>query len=110
MRPRAVARFVRISPDKVRVVLDTIRGRDLNEAVAMLENTRKSGAEVALKVVNSAAANAEFQNKSRNDLYIAECFCDGGPVLKRIMPRAKGRAARILKRTSHITVVLDAKK
>ncbi|MDR3216161.1 MAG: 50S ribosomal protein L22 [Clostridiaceae bacterium] len=110
-RPKAIARYIRISPDKVRIVLNIIRGRSLNDAVAVLENTPKAASEVLLKVVNSAAANAENNlNMSRNDLYVAECFADQGPILKRIMPRAKGRAYRINKRTSHITVILDAVK
>jgi large subunit ribosomal protein L22 len=110
-RPKAIARYIRISPDKVRIVLNIIRGRGLNEAVAILENTPKAASEILLKVVNSAAANAENNlNMSRNDLYVAECFADQGPILKRIMPRAKGRAYRINKRTSHITVILDAVK
>ncbi|MCQ2602603.1 MAG: 50S ribosomal protein L22, partial [Clostridia bacterium] len=104
MRPRATAKFVRISSFKVRVVLDIIKGKSVNEAIAILENTPKAASEILLKLVNSAAANAENnQNLSRNDLYIAECYANDGPTLKRIMARAQGRAFRILKRTSHIT-------
>lgn len=111
MRPRATAKFVRISSFKVRVVLDIIKGKSVNEAIAILENTPKAASEILLKLVNSAAANAENnQNLSRNDLYIAECFANDGPTLKRIMARAQGRAFRILKRTSHITVILDSKQ
>lgn len=107
-RPRAIAKFVRISPDKVRIVLDIIRGKSVNDAIAILENTPKAGSEVLLKVVKSATANAENNlNMSRNELIVAECFADQGPTLKRIQPRAKGRAYRINKRTSHITVILD---
>ena len=109
MRPRATAKFVRISPFKVRVVLDIIKGKPVNEALAILENTPKAASEVLLKLVNSAVANAENnQNLSRNDLVVTECYANEGPTLKRIMPRAQGRAFRINKRTSHITVVLDS--
>ena len=107
-RPRAVAKHVRISPYKVRIVLDIIRGKNYTEAAAILKNTNKSAAPVVLKVLDSAAANAEYKNISKSDLFVAEAFSDQGPTLKRIMPRAKGRAYRILKRTSHITVILDS--
>ena len=107
-RPRAVAKYVRISPDKVRIVLDVIRGKSYVEAIAILKNTRKAACEPLIKLVNSAAANAENKlNMNKNDLYIAECFANGGPILKRVQPRAQGRAFRINKRTSHITVILD---
>ena len=107
-RPKATAKYIRISPFKVRIVLDIIRGLSYTEAAAVLKNTNKSAAPVVLKVLNSAAANAEYKNISKSDLFVAEAFADQGPTLKRIMPRAKGRAYRILKRTSHITVVLDS--
>lgn len=107
-RPRAVAKYVRISPDKVRIVLDVIRGKSYVEAIAILKNTRKAACEPLIKLVNSAVANAENNlNMNKNDLYIAECFANGGPILKRVQPRAQGRAFRINKRTSHITVILD---
>lgn len=109
-RPRAIAKHIRISPFKVRIVLDLIRGKDVNEAVAILENLPKTSATPILKVLNSAIANAENNlGMAKNDLYVAETFADGGPVLKRIQPVSKGSAHRILKRTSHITVVLDAR-
>lgn len=109
-RPRAIARYIRISPYKVRQVLDIIRGKDYLEAVAVLKHTNKSSSDVLVKLLNSAAANAENNlGLNVNDLYVAECFADQGPTLKRIRPRAKGRAYRILKRTSHITVILDQK-
>ena len=109
-RPRAVAKHVRISPYKVRVVLDIVRGKSVREAVAILENTPKSASEPVKKVIMSAAANAEHNlGMNRDNLYVAACYADQGPTLKRVMPRAQGRAIRILKRTSHITVVLDAK-
>ncbi len=109
-RPRAVAKYIRISPFKVRIVLDIIRGRSYDEAVAILKNTPKAASEILLKVVNSAAANAEHNmNLNKSDLYVAEAFAGQGPILKRIQPVSKGRAHRINKRTSHITVVLDTK-
>jgi large subunit ribosomal protein L22 len=106
---KAIAKFIRISPYKVRQVLDVIRGKSYPEAVGILNNTNKAASPVLLKLLNSAAANAE-NNKGmdKNTLYVSECFADQGPTLKRIRPRAKGRAYRILKRTSHITIVLDA--
>lgn len=108
-RPRAVAKYIRISPFKVRQVLAVIRGKSYVEALATLKNTNKSSSEVLIKLLNSAAANAENNlGLDRSDLVVAECFADQGPTLKRIRPRAKGRAYRILKRTSHITIVLDS--
>ena len=109
-RPRAIAKHVRISPYKVRVVLDIIRGKGYEQAVAILENTPKSASEPIKKVLMSAAANAENNlGMSKDNLFVAACFADQGPTLKRVMPRAQGRAFRILKRTSHITIVLDAR-
>ena len=110
-RPQASAKYVRISPFKVRVVLDTVRGKSVNEALATLLATPKSASEPIRKVIESATANAEHnQGFSRADLYVAEIFADGGPVLKRVNPVSKGRAHRINKRTSHITVILDTVK
>lgn len=108
-RPCATAKYVRISPYKVRIVLDIIKGKSVTEAIAILENTPKAASEVLVKLVNSAAANAENnQNLARNDLFVAECFANEGPTLKRIQAVSKGRAYRINKRTSHITVILDS--
>ena len=110
-RPKAIAKYIRISPYKVRVVLDLIRGKDLNEAVAILDNVSKAGAEPIKKVVLSAAANAQHNlQMNAADLYVAECYADQGPTLKRMQPMGHGRGFRILKRTSHITVILDARK
>lgn len=110
-RPKAIAKYIRISPYKVRVVLDLIRGKDLNEAVAILDNVSKAGAEPIKKVVLSAAANAEHNlQMNAADLYVVECYADQGPTLKRMQPMGHGRGFRILKRTSHITVILDARK
>ncbi len=108
-RPCATAKYVRISPYKVRIVLDIIKGKSVTEAIAILENTPKAASEVLVKLVNSAAANAENnQNLARNDLFVAECFANEGPTLKRIQAVSKGRAYRINKRTSHVTVILDS--
>ena len=110
-RPKAVAKYIRISPYKVRVVLDLIRGKNVNEAVALLDNVSKAGALPIKKVVLSAAANAEHNLQMNTaDLYVAECYADQGPTLKRMQPMGHGRGFRILKRTSHITVILDARK
>ncbi len=109
-RPKAIAKNVRMSPYKVRIVLDLIRNKGYREAVAILENLPKVSTEPIKKVLMSAAANAEHNlGMNADNLYVAACFADQGPTLKRVMPRAKGRADRILKRTSHITVVLDAR-
>ena len=103
---RAVARYVRISPRKVRVVIDLIRGKNVDKARTILAFSDRNAAETILKVLNSAIANAENNFGMRaDDLYVNE-----GPTLKRIRPRAKGSAARILKRSSHITVVVAPRK
>ena len=107
-RAKAVARYIRISPSKVRIVLNVIRGKDYAEAVAILKNMPNSATEYVVKVLESAGANAENNlGLNKNDLYVAETFVDGGPTLKRFQPVSKGRAHSILKRTSHITVILD---
>lgn len=107
-RPYAVAKHIRISPYKVRAVLDVIRGKGYNEAVAMLKSINKSSSLPVLKVLNSAAANAENNlGMNKDELYVAECFADQGTTIKRYMPRARGRIGAILKRTSRITVILD---
>ena len=110
-RPRAVARFIRISSRKMKIVIDLIRGRSVAEAQAILSNTPNSGSFIAEKLLNSAIANAENNLElDRQSLYVAECYANQGPSLKRIIPKARGRANRILKRTSHITIVLDTTK
>ena len=104
---RAVLKSARISPRKVKIVLDLIRGKDYDVAMATVKHTPKAASEYLEKLLKSAAANAENNhNMDKNNLYVAECFVCPGPIMKRIMPRAQGRAYRILKRTSHITVVL----
>lgn len=107
-RPKAIAKYIRISPSKVQIVLDLIRGQDYKDAVAILKTTSKAAAEPILKCMNSAAANAEVNlGMNKDALYVAECFADQGPTLKRMQPVSRGRGYRILKRTSHITVILD---
>lgn len=110
-RPYAKAKYIRMSSSKVRIVLDNIRGQKAEDAVAILENSTQSAASESLKVLKSAIANAE-NNKGLNksNLFVAEAYACAGPTLKRINVRAKGRADRILKRTSHITIVLDQVK
>ena len=111
MEAPATLRYARISPRKVGIVMDLIRNKPLDEALAILQYTPKAACEPLLKLVNSAAANAENNfNMDRNSLYVAECYVCPGPTLKRIMPRDHGRAYRILKRTSHMTVVLKEKE
>ena len=111
MEARATLRYARISPRKGGIVMDLIRNKPLDEALAILQYTPKAACEPLLKLVNSAAANAENNfNMDRNSLYVAECYVCPGPTLKRIMPRDHGRAYRILKRTSHMTVVLKEKE
>lgn len=107
-RPKAVAKYIRISPSKVMIVLDLIRGKDYKQAVAILKSTPKAACEPVLKCLNSAAANAEVNlGLNKEALYVAECYADQGPTLKRMQPVSRGRGYRILKRTSHITVILD---
>ena len=110
-RAFAQVKYVRMSPSKVRITLDTIRGKKVEEAMAILANQTTAAAEVCLKLVKSAVANAE-NNKglSRTDLFVDECYVCPGPTLKRLDIRARGRANRLLKRTSHITVYLDGAK
>jgi len=107
-RPRATAKYIRMSSRKVKAVLDLIRGKSVGEAMAILENTNRAAVEPIKKVLNSAIANAENNlEMSRDTLYVAETFANQGPTLKRIRPQAQGRAVRIRKRTSHITIILD---
>ena len=107
MEARAILRHARISPRKVKIVLDLIRGKDAGVAMAILKNTNKSASEYLIKLLGSAIANAENNfNMDVSKLYVSECFVCPGPTLKRIMPRAKGSADRILKRTSHVTIVV----
>ena len=107
MEARAILRYARISPRKVSIVMDLIRNKPLDEALAILQYTPKAACEPLLKLVKSAAANAENNfNMDKNNLYVAECFVCPGPTMKRIRPRDHGRAFKVLKRSSHITLVL----
>ncbi|MBR6816637.1 MAG: 50S ribosomal protein L22 [Clostridia bacterium] len=111
MRPKAVAKYIRISPKKVQLVINLIRGKSVAEAKAILLNTQRAACEPVLKVLNSAVANAENNLElSKDTLYVAEAYANQGPTLKRFQPRARGRAMQILKRSSHITVILDEVK
>ncbi len=110
-RPYAIARYIRIPNSKVKFVLDLIRGKGYEDAVNILKNLNKSASPVVLKVLNSAAANAENNlAMSKDNLFVAECYATNAPQMKRMMPRARGRADRILKRSCHITVRLDEVK
>jgi large subunit ribosomal protein L22 len=108
MEAKAVGKYIRISPQKARLVADVVRGMGVDQAITTLRFMPKKGAEVIKKVVESAVANATHDEQTDVDkLYIKKIIIDGGPSLKRISPRAQGRATGIIKRTSHITVVLD---
>ncbi|ABS33924.1 MULTISPECIES: 50S ribosomal protein L22 [Clostridium] len=107
MEAKAIVRYVRMSPSKIGVVLDLVRGKDVNEAFAILKYTPKDAAEVIYKALKSAVANAENNlNLDVNSLYISEAHVGQGPTLKRYQPHAQGRAFRIRKRTSHLTLVV----
>lgn len=111
MEARAYLRHARIAPRKVQIVLDLIRNKPADLAMAILKNTPKAACEPLAKLLASAIANAENNHSmSRDDLYVAECFVTPGPTMKRVRPRAQGRAFRVLKRTSHITLVLKEKE
>jgi len=108
---KAVAKYIRISPRKVRQVIDLIRGKKVDEAAAILKLTPNRATEPVSKVLKSAVANAEHNaNLNRDDLIVAKAFVDQGPTLKRFKPRAMGRADRMLRRTSHITVVVSERE
>lgn len=110
MEAKAVARYVRIAPRKVRLVVDLIRGKRVDEAIAILRHTNKAASPIVEKVLNSAIANAEHNNQmDPKNLVISKAYVDEGPTLKRFRPRAMGRASRINKRTSHITLVVTEK-
>ena len=106
MEATAKVTFVRIAPRKVKIVLDLIRNQPAEKAAAILKYTPKAACEVVGKLLKSAMANAENKDMDMSKLYVAECYVCQGPTLKRIRPRAQGRAFRINKKTSHITLVL----
>ena len=109
-RAHATVKHVRISPRKVKIVIDLIRGKKAEDALAILEFTPKAASPVVKKLLESAIANAENNlNLNRDELYVAEVYANQGPTYKRYWARSHGRADVILKRTSHITIVLDRK-
>jgi large subunit ribosomal protein L22 len=111
MEAKAVARYVRVSPRKARLLVDLIRGKSIADAQAILKFSPRAAAEVVEKVLNSAVANAERNlHVKADDLFVGSTFVDEGPTLKRIQPRAMGRAFRINKRTSHITVIVKQRE
>ena len=112
MEVRARLRHLQASPQKVRLVVDLIRGKNVEEAASILKLTRKSAARPLAKLLRSAIANAESKEQGVDvgRLYVKEAFVDGGPALKRIRANTMGRAFRILKRQSHITITLDTRK
>ncbi len=115
MEAKAQARFVRVTPRKARRVVDVIRGKRVVEAIEVLRYAPQGAAEPVLKTLESAVANARYAADQEGvrfeeeDLFVTEAFADEGPTMKRIQPRAQGRANRILKRTSHITVIVGDK-
>ncbi len=110
MESSAKLKFTRLSPQKTRLVVDMVRGKDVQEALNILKFSPQRPADVVAKVMRSAVANAEQKGIEDVDrLFVKAVFVDQGPVLKRFMPRAQGRATKIRKPTSHITVVLDEK-
>jgi len=110
-RPHATARHIRLSPRKAGIVLDLIRGEQVDKALAILNFTPKAASPVISKVLSSAIANAvNNQEMDRDSLYVAECYANPGPTLKRYLARSRGSASPMLKRTCHISVVLDQKK
>ena len=111
MEARAIAKYVRIAPRKVNLVAAEIRGKSVDEALAILKFTPKRGADVLEKVVKSALANAENNfDMDRENLYVSEAYANQGPTLKRWRPRSQGRAYKILKRSSHVGVVLKERE
>ncbi|BFH65449.1 50S ribosomal protein L22 [Paenibacillus cellulositrophicus] len=110
MEAKAHARSIRIAPRKVKLVVDLIRGKQVGEAIAILRHTPKSASLVVEKLLNSAIANAEHNySMDINNLVVSQVFVNQGPTMKRFRPRAMGRASRINKRTSHITLVVSEK-
>jgi len=108
MEAKAVAKYIRVSPRKVRLIMDELRGKKVEEALDALTFAPQKSARLVKKLINSAVANAEENSQIDVDtLYIKRLYADEGPTLKRFRPRAMGRASRIRKRTSHLTVILD---
>ena len=107
MKARCVIKYLRIAPRKIRLVLDTVRSKPAKEAMSRLAMLNKKGAKLAYEAVKSAMANAKVLKMDEDRLYVSEIKADGGPTFKRFMSRSMGRADRILKRTTHLTVVLE---
>ncbi len=108
---KSIAKYIRISPQKIKVVIDLIKGKNLDEAYAILLYTPKAASPILTKALKSAEANAVMNNSlSRDALYVADAYANQGPILKRFIPRARGSASRINKRTSHLTVVLKERE
>ena len=109
MEAKAYLKYLRIAPRKVQIVADLIRGKDVNTAMAILMQTPKAASEPMIKLLKSTVANAENNNMDVEKLYVSQVFATPGPILKRVMPRAQGRAYRINKRTSHVTLAVAEK-
>jgi len=106
-RPQGVVKYVRISPTKVRFVLDNIRGKKAEEALAMMQNIPHKAGDILVKLIKSVMANAEVKGLNKADLIIKETWVSPGPTMKRINIRARGRADRVEKRSSHITMIME---
>ena len=106
MEAKAIAKYVRMSPSKLKPVVDLVRGKDLDEALTILKFTPGKGAEIVEKVVKSAAANADVKEMDEDSLYVSEIYAHQGPTMKRWKAGAQGRASIILKRSSHVGVTL----
>ena len=106
-RPHAKLTYARIPVQKACFVMDAIRGKDVTTALAILQYNPRYASSVIYKLLASAIANAEFKGMNRENLYIAECYANNGPIMKRIQPRAQGRAYRINKRMSNLSIILD---
>lgn len=110
MEVNATAKYIRIAPRKLRIVMNLIRGKNVSDAFAILKFTPKGGSEVVEKVLRSAVANAEHNNDMNVDnLIVSSCYVNQGPTLKRIHPRSRGQAFKILKHSSHVTVCVSEK-
>lgn len=110
MQAKASSNYVRIAPRKVQLVIDLIRGKEIGDAIAILRHTPKAASPILEKLLNSAIANAEHNySMDTSNLFISEAYVNQGPTMKRFRPRAMGRASRINKRTSHITLVVSEK-
>src|SRR4051812_20060358 len=112
MAYQAKHRFARIAPRKARLVMDLIRGRDVDDALAMLRFSKRRSSDMIAKVIRSAVANANEQETApiRNTLYVAKAWVDPGPTIKRFQPKDRGKAYSIMKRTSHLCVVVDERE